>query len=264
MKHVTAIEKMIDDGQVAEAHESLEELLAIGPNNVQALKLLAALYEHEGRFDEEEKIWHRVFEIDREDEETIEYFQKSQLEDREHYYFTDVLPEGGRRFIAYPRSLVNISMIGLVGCVCFLMLTRMTTENQLISSPAAVMVAFLILVISPWVGIIYTWAKALRTVSVTASHIEVKTRFRTFKYQWSDLSRISLAHSQSPSDEELRLVLLPSEGNQHPSLSIDFNEHSSSIRARRYLINEIRDFHSHIEYDILEDLKLNKKSTVHL
>ena len=264
MKHVNAIEKMIEDGKVEEAHQSLEELLEIGPNNVQALKLLAALYVHEGRFDKEERIWHRIYDVDNEDDDTIEYFQKSQLEDREHYYFTDVLPGGGRRFIAYPRSLVNISMVGLMGCVGFLMLTRMSTEQEILKSPAAVMTFFLVLVISPWIGIIYTWAKSLRSVTVTSSHIEVKTRFRTFHYDWNQISKISLAHSQNPSDEELRLVVVPHEHHSTPSISIDFSEDTSSIRARRYLINEIKDFHSQIEYDILEDLQLSKKTTVHL
>ncbi|WP_132317073.1 tetratricopeptide repeat protein [Pseudobacteriovorax antillogorgiicola] len=263
MRHVNAIEKLIENGHVDEAHESLEELLAIGPNNVQALKLLAALYVHEGRFEDEEKVWRRVFEIDNEDIDAIEYFQKVQLEDREHYYFTDVLPGGGRRFIAYPRSLVNISMIGLVGCVGFLLLTRFSSEQEMMKSPLAVMTCFLVLVISPWVGIIYTWAKSLRTVNVTSSCIEIKTRFKSFRYDWDQLKKISLAHSQNPSDEVLRLVIVPSP-EKGPPVTIDFNEDTSSIRARRYLINEIRDFHSKIDYDILEDLNLNKKTTVNL
>ena len=48
----------------------MEQLLELGPNNVQALKLMASLYVHQGRFDEEEQVWRRV-EIDNEDDEAI-------------------------------------------------------------------------------------------------------------------------------------------------------------------------------------------------
>lgn len=265
MKHVKAIEQLIDEGQVPEAYSSLEELLAIGPNNVQALKLLASLYVHEGRFDKEEESWRRIIDIDNEDEDAIEYFQKSQLEDREHYYFTDVLPGGGRRFIAYPRSLVNISLLGLLGCISFLILTRMSTEQEMLNSPIAVMLCFLILVLSPWVGIIYSWSKSLKSISITSDSLEVQTRFRNISYSWERLEKVTLAHSKNPNDEELRLVIIPQDRNKDmPAVTIDFNEDTSSIRARRYLINEIRNFHQDVDYTILEEISLGKKDSVNL
>lgn len=264
MQHVSAIEKLIAKGETEEAENSLEQLLELGPNNVMALKLLASLYVQQGKFDEEDRIWRRIFEIDNEDEDAIDFYQRSQLEDREHYYFTDILPEGGRRFIAYPRSLIQISLLGLVGCIIFLMLTRLASEEDVMGSPVTVMLSFLVLVISPWVGIIYTWAKSLRTVNINQSAIEFTTRFRSFRFNWENIEKISLAHSQHPDDNQLRLVIVPRSQGDVPSVSVDFCEDSSSIRARRYLINEIRGYHNIIDYDVLEQLNLDKQKIISL
>ncbi|NRA66580.1 MAG: tetratricopeptide repeat protein [Pseudobacteriovorax sp.] len=265
MNHVTAIEKMIDEGDINQAFESLEQLLALGPNNIQALKLLAALYVHQGRFDEEQDVWRRIYEVDDEDEDVAEYFQKAQIEDREHYYFTDILPEGGRRFIAYPRSLIQISLFGLAGCISFLLLTRFTSSEQMTNSPVSVMVAFVVLVISPWIGIIITWSRSLRAVNVTNNSLEFSTRFKTHSFRWEDIQKISLAHSKHPNDQQLKLVVLPKEGqaNSQP-VAIDFSEDKSSIRARRYLISEIRSHQKTIEYDVFENLGLNKTNCISL
>jgi len=263
MRHVTTIKKLIAAGQLSQAHEALEELLEIGPKNMEALKLLAALYVHQGRFEDEERIWRRIYEIEHDDEEALEFFQKVQIEDREHYYFTDILPDGGRRFIAYPRSLVNISIVGLLGCIIFLVLTRLSTDEEMLQSPVAVLVSFFVLVISPWAGILYTWAKSLRAVEVTRQAIEVSTRFRSFSYRWEDIERICLVHSNYLFDGSLRLMISPRQSDL-PSVSIDFSENRSSLRARRHLINEIKDFYNLIQYEELENVRQAKRLTITL
>ncbi len=259
MKHVNAIKEMIHEGQIYEAKEALEDLLELGPNNIEALKLLAFLFNHQGKYEDEELVWRRVFEIDREDEDTHEYFQKVQLEDREHYYFTDVLPDGGRRFIAYPRALVNISLVGLLGCVAFLILTRLSTEDEMLNSPAAVVVSFLVLVVSPWVGIFYAWAKSLRSVQITRDNLEISTRFKSLTLAWQEIENIFLAHSADPMRDDLKLIIT-TRRNDVPAIAIDFSEKSSSIRARRHLINEIKDFYQPISYEDLDKLSLSKRS----
>ena len=137
MSHVAKIKSMLDQGEVNEAQDALENLLELGPNNVEALKLKAFLYMAQGRFNEEEKVWQKVFEVDQEDPDAIEFLQRKHMEDREHYYFTDILPEGGRRYLAYPRTLVNISLIGLIGCISFLLLTRLSDDFEFATSPRA-------------------------------------------------------------------------------------------------------------------------------
>ncbi len=79
MKHVQKIQEMFDAGDRSEASNALETLLALGPNNIEALKMKAMLFSSEGRFQDEEKTWFRIAEIDREDPDAIAYFYKKRL-----------------------------------------------------------------------------------------------------------------------------------------------------------------------------------------
>lgn len=258
MKHVTQIRKIVENGQFEEAHQAIEDLLELGPKNIEALKLKAALFDHVGRFDEEETIWRRIVEVDNEDDEAIQYFLKAQLEDREHYYFTDPLPGGGRRFLAYPRTLVTVSLIGLVGCVSFLFMTR-SQALPLTSSPYLIISAFLLLVVSPWLAIVYLYIRTIRSINITSSALEVSTRFKTYRYAWPDIQQICLAHSGEPTAGELKLVILPREKATAP-ISIDMGEATSAVRARRHLIHEIRDYFQDISYEELDSLAIDKRS----
>jgi tetratricopeptide (TPR) repeat protein len=63
MKHVTSIKKIIESGDREEAQQAIDNLLELGPNNLEALKLKAMLYSSEGRFSEEAQVWHRVLQV---------------------------------------------------------------------------------------------------------------------------------------------------------------------------------------------------------
>jgi tetratricopeptide (TPR) repeat protein len=258
MKHVTHIRKIVEKGHLEEAHKAIEELLELGPKNLEALKLKAALFDHVGRFEDEELLWRRIIDIDSEDEDAIQYFQKAQLEDREHYYFTDPLPGGGRRFLAYPRTLVSVSFIGLIGCVSFLLLTR--ANGQMITqSPFLLLAAFLLMVVSPWLAIIWLYVRTIRSINVTSAALEVCTRFKTFRYPWPEIQQICLAHSGEPAEGELKLMILPLEKSTLP-MSIDFAEATSAVRARRHLIQEIRDYFQDIRYEQMDSLPVDNRS----
>ncbi len=257
MKHVNAIKEIVAQGQFEEAHEALADLLELGPHNMDALKLKAALFEHVGRFEDEDIVWRRIIEIDGEDEDAIQFFQRSQLEDREHYYFTDPLPGGGRRFLAYPRALIGVSFAGLIGCVMFLLLTR-SGSQILANSPSGVLFAFLMLVVSPWFAIIYLYVRTIRSINITKTGLEVSTRFKTFLYPWTSISNIYLAHSPDPLRHELRLVVLANEP-AIPSLNIDFGEGTSAVRARRHLLQGIRDHFHDVRYERLSTVPLQRK-----
>lgn len=260
MRHVNAIKEIVAKGQFEEAHLALTDLLELGPHNLDALKLKAALFEHVGRFEDEDLVWRRIIEIDQEDDDAIQFFQRSQLEDREHYYFTDPLPGGGRRFLAYPRALIGVSFAGLIGCVMFLLLTR-SGAQLLASSPGAVLTAFLMLVVSPWFAIIYLYVRTIRSINITAAGLEVTTRFKSFHYPWSSIRNIYLAHSADPMTHELRLLVLP-HAVEIPSLSIDFGEGTSAVRARRHLMHEIRDHFQDIRYERLNTVPVARKGTL--
>ena len=239
MKNLNAIKKIVTDGHFSEAHTALEDLLEMGPKNVEAIKLKAALFAHVGRFEEEEAAWRRVIEIDNEDEDAIEYYQGAQLEDREHYYFTDVLPHGGRRYLAYPKALMTVSFAGLVGCGLFLMLSR-AGSGVLSESPILLFATFLATVISPWLAIFYMFVKSIRAIELTRDGFEVKTRVTTRVYPWREIDQLVLAHSDDLETGKLSLVLKPKDPSLR-SISIDLTPHSSAVRARRHLLAEVRD-----------------------
>lgn len=253
MRHVTAIRQLLDQGQRAEAKSALEDLLSIGPSNLEALKLKALLYAGEGRFPEEEKVWLRILEIDREDPDAIQFIIKKQIEDREHYYFTDDLTGGGRRFLAYPRLLIRISMLGLIGCVSFLMLTRVLEAYPDFNRPEFVLSAFGVMVISPWLGILWTYFRSVRSVSVTRLGLEVATRTRAFRFTWAELGTVSLSHSQDPNEPNLRLVLIPRD-QKNRCIIIDLNEETSAIRARTHFVHELHHHCANFTYDAFEAL----------
>lgn len=263
MRHVANIKKLIDDGKVEEAHRDLDNLLELGPGNVEALRLKAAIYAGEGRFQEEEKIWLKVIELDNEDEDALAWFHNKQIEDREHYYFTDDLREKGRRFLAYPRSLVRISLVGLVGCVSFLILTNRSPEGGGSPDPKNILINFLILVIAPWIAILVTWVRTLRSVTLGPEGMEVSTRLRQYEYKWEEIRSCTLAHSGDPNNPDLRLVVIPDDSKNKP-ISIDLNESSCSIRARVHFINEFSSLGQTVAHGSWEDLSLAPRDTIRL
>ena len=258
MRHLNTIKKIVADGQFEEAHSALEDLLEMGPSNVEAIKLKAALFAHVGRFDDEEAAWRRVIDIDNEDEDAIQYYQSAQLEDREHYYFTDALPSGGRRYLAYPRALVSVSFVGLIGCVAFLCLTRVGAP-LLTDKPLLLFGAFLATVISPWFAIVYMYAKTIQAISLTNDGLEVSTRIKKIMVPWKEIDRILLAHSDDLETSHLKLVLLPKD-NSIPSISIDMTPATSAVRAKRHLLAEVKDHFHKIEHEALSRLTLDQKN----
>ncbi len=258
MRHINNIKKIVADGQFEEAHTALEDLLEMGPSNVEAIKLKAALFAHAGRYDEEELAWRRIIDIDNEDEDAIEYFMASQIEDREYYYFTDALTNGSRRYLAYPRALVSVSLLGLMGCVAFLGLTR-AGMPALNDSPLLLFATFLATVVTPWFAIVYMYAKTIRSITLSSDGFEVSTRMKKIMVPWKEIDRILLAHSDDLETSQLQLVVVPKD-NGIPSIAVDMTAATSAVRARRHLLSEMRDHFPKIEHEASGRIPLNLKN----
>jgi tetratricopeptide (TPR) repeat protein len=255
--HIKQIQEMVDQGETTEALSALENLLLIGPNNIAGLKLRAMLYEQEGRFKQEAEIWDKIVTVDNEDFDAINYLYRRQIEDREHFYFTDDLPEGGRRYLAYPRSLVNTSIIGLLGCIFFLVLSR--TNTPIAQNPQLSLVAFGVLVMLPWLAIIFTWIKSIKHVCVNNKGISVATRLKELHFMWNDLDNVTLAHSHDPDNPRLALVLTPKDEDL-PNIEIDLDSSRSAIRARSYLVKEISVIYHRFSYTHTSEIPERKKT----
>jgi len=239
MMHVKEIRELVEQGKTSDAHDAIDLLLELGPHNTEALKLRALLYGQQGRFPEETKCWERVIDIDCEDEDAITFFRMRHLEDREHFYFTDDLPDGGRRFIAYPKSLVKNTFYALIGCLTFLIFTRLSLYFPTLEKPEVLLPVFVVSVLFPWVGTLIAWIKAIRSVSLTRSRFEVATRFKTHFLEWKDVDSVYIAHQSTDDEDFLSLIIMPNSKNLHP-IEIDLSVESSSIRARTFLVKEVR------------------------
>ena len=232
----------MEQGQVDEARGALDDLLALGPGNLEALKVKAAIFGSEGRFRDEEQIWHQILEANPEDEDAVEYVQQRQID----FYFTDDLPGGSRRFLAYPRALVKISLLGLIGCVSFLLLTKVAEQEKWSFGPELIFASFFFFVICPWIGILASWSTSLKNIVTGLDGLIIATRFKSYAYKWTELKSICLVYANNPLDPDLRLMFTPSDGSR--PILVDLNEGSSSIKARTYLVNELSHYFPEITY----------------
>lgn len=258
MLHVKQIREIVEAGKNPEAHDALDQLLALGPNNTDALKLRARLFEIEGRFGDEARIWDKVGTIDREDPDAVTYFLRKQLEDREHFYFTDDIPGGGRRFLAYPRSLVNRSAMGLVGCIAFLLASQLSTRIPALGEPIVMLGMFALFVISPWIGIVATYISGIKSISLSPQGIDVATRLKVTSFKWDDVEKVCLARSAQGDEAFLSLVIMPKDRTVRP-IEIDLNQGSTAIRARSYLVREIARLFSEPECVSRSTLDLDRR-----
>ncbi len=261
MKHVAEIKKIIAQGQTEEAADALEDLLAIGPQNVEALKLRALLFAHKGQFNDEAKVWEKIIEVDNEDFDAIDYYRQRQLEDQEHFFFTEELPEGGRRFITYPKGMVQTAFYGLFGCLVFLTFGRLSRSIPALSGKYLMIAMFALMVLAPFIKIIFTWLTALRSVSVNRNGLVFSTRFKTLEYQWNDIENLYLAHSASVDQSSLSLIVKPIDGKRI-AVELDLTENSTSVKARSHLLKELKRFNQTPEHVARNDLSLTKKQTI--
>jgi hypothetical protein len=240
MRHVSTIKKIIDKGEFKEAMSALESLLSLGPNNLEALKLKAMLFHAEGRFIDETKVWEKILNVDREDVDAINYIFKQQNEDREHYYFTDEVPGGGRRYLAYPKALITMSMFGLFGCLAFLSISKLSDQYPWLAEAEVMLANFAAFVMLPWVGIIISYFRSVKSVSILPTGIEITTRVKLLRFQWIDVEKLCIVSNLSDGKLSLSLLVLPKvSAGKLPIVSLDLTDNSSSIRAKTYLMRDI-------------------------
>lgn len=248
------IEKDVEKGRFEEAYAGLEEILSIGPKNTKALKMKALLLALEGKFSEEAQIWRKVISVDAEDEDALEYFQRTVNEQREHEFFSDILLSGGIRFIANPRSVVTTSFIGLMGCAIFLSIMNFAHRFVFLTKPLITYSSFLIFVMLPWFMILYVYFRALRDITIDRDAIHLRTRTSDFSLQWKDISEFYLVRSQNNG----LFILLISKLSDKPSVLINIGGYTP-VRAPSFLVREITRVFRDPLYETLESFKFTKK-----
>lgn len=261
MKNVAEIQSIAESGDISSAHQALDGLLEMGPRNVEALKLRARLYEVSGQFQQEAKIWDQIARIDRDDTDLADYIARRQHEDRENFYFTDALPGGGKRFVAFPRRMVRAAATGLIGCVIFLILARLAGVWPVLNHPVVMLSSFVLLVITPWFAILASYAKSLRYVAVSKEGIEIGTRFKVHKLPWVSVENVILAQDDRHETYRLSLIVV-SKADAPFNFELDFNENTTPIRARSYFVREIMHTWGEPTYASRKNVDTNAKTTI--
>jgi hypothetical protein len=253
--NVARIQERAESGDLHGAEQALEALLEMGPRNLEALKLKAQLFAVKGRFFDEAKIWEKVSQIAREDDDLLDYLVRRQTEDREHFYFTDPLQNGGKKFLAFPRRLMSTATFGFIGCLTFLTLARLGTKYPILVHPVFVISAFFLLVAAPFLGIMISYMRSTRYISVGMDGVEVAKRIGKHKIARSDVEKVYLAYDDSKADWTLHLVFI-NKDKSGANFHIDFGEHSTAIRARTHFLKEIMRFFGDPESIATKDLHL--------
>ena len=261
MMHVKQIKTMIDEGHYDAALSNIENLLLLGPHNLDALKLKAFLMEGRGYFYDALRVWLHIAQIAPDDEDAISFVQSKQLEDKEHYYFTDELPDGGRRFLAYPRSLLKISLWGLIGCLIFLFSVRYAEGQGIGVTPLYMGLSFLVLVITPWVAIFYVYFRAIHAISLTHAGVEISTRLKSRFFAWAELDKVAFAHQLHPVNPMLYFVLVPKDTQARP-IVVDLSDEITAIRARTHLPTEVKKFCENVAFCDLSQIDLSHQRPI--
>jgi hypothetical protein len=256
--NVAKIQTLAESGDLQGAHQALDNLLDIGPNNLAALKLRAQLLGITGRFFEESAVWEKISLIARDDDDLMDYLVRRQSEDREHYYFTDAIPGGGKRFLAFPRKMVTAATLGLVGCMTFLIIARLGLKFPIFNHPMVIISGFVGLVLAPWVGIMWSYAKSIRHVTVAMDGFEVATRFKRHHIPRSDVLNVFVAYEDKKNTWNLSVIVTPKDATK-PAFEIDLNEKSTPIRARTHFLRELTRFFGEPKYAAKPEIQAQLK-----
>lgn len=237
MNHANAIEKLIDQGEAVQAYAAIDNLLLLGPKNVGVLKLHARLLSEEGRFDEEAEVWLKVLKIDREDSDAINFFLNLQREDKEHFFFSEAIVTGGRKYLTFPKAFLRSALWGFFGCTGFLATAEIMAKNGFWANTAIVFGSFFILVVLPWIAIGYSLATSFKAVSITPDALVLHKRFRDITLPWAQLTDICIAFSRYPDKERLGVMAFSKTSEGRPYfLNLD---RKASIRARSHFLRDL-------------------------
>ncbi len=235
MKHVQTLKKELQEGTCQNPHSDLNELLLMGPNNLEAIKLKAFLYHYEGRFDEESSAWHKIIEIDPEDQDALRYLRSMKTEDIEYMYFTSEEEGQGRRFFLFPQKLIKVSLIGLIGCILFLVTSYILEQTPYISDEL-ILGLFLLTVFTPWILIGIRFLTTPNSITIDNNGISINSRTKKKFIPWNSTKQIQCIHDMNFDSTEFKMLFKDSSDSTNCQINLG---PGSCIRAKTYFIREI-------------------------
>lgn len=255
MMHVKQIVELIEDGKSQEAEDAIEQLLALGPSNIEAMKLRAAICSRQGRFSEELEVWTKVLKIDSEDPDALHWFELQNLEEQEHHFYSDHITGGGARYITYQKGLLRPMIFGLIGSLGFTFFTNLAlTHAPALIKNEVLIAGFFLVVFVPLVLVIHAFLTSMYLVTINKDGILIQTRLARYNYSWDELDNILLSHEMSLAGPKLNLFFIPKQAHKL-ILSIDLNPDETSIRSRRHFIQDITELYKKPKSILRQNIK---------
>lgn len=261
MKTIDDIKNLINTNRREEALTALNILLSLGPNNISALALKGTLLAQEGRFTEEHKVWEHILSLEPENTDALDYLEQQYLEERESYFFTTTLAEGGKRFLIRPKEMIDTAIFGLLGCMAFLMVNDISLIYYLLGTKIVSTLSFLLFILIPWLYIISQFLKMPLELALTPKGITVISRTKRYFLPWHDIQHIHIAHRTEQHHFSLAVIILP-KNSQRPIIEIDIARESSSLTAKSLFIKEILFYFKSVRFSQRQALAIQNKPII--
>ena len=261
MKTIDDIKNLINANRREEAFTELDTLLHLGPNNVKALALKCTLLAQEGRFTEEQRLWEQILAVDPENTDAIEYLQQKYLEERESYFFTTPLAGGGKRFLIRPKEIIDTAIFGLLGCMAFLIINDISFIYYLVGTKIVSTLSFLFFIFVPWLYIISQFLKMPLELALTPKGVCVISRTKRYFLSWDEIQHIHIAHRTEPHHFSLAIIILPKQ-LQRPIIEIDIARESSSLTAKSLFLKEVIFYFKSVRFSQRNALALKDKPII--
>jgi hypothetical protein len=251
MKHIRDAQKLLDAGDGPGTLAVVENLLELAPKNVEALRLKARVLDGWGQFEDSLNLLRRIAFIDNYSDESMADLEARVQEEREALVFSELAPEG-RWYFAFPRSQIWISLYGFFGCASFLLLSTQWL-NQGAARLQELLVAFVVLVVVPWVALSVVHFSGVKKVLVGLDGIRICKRFNSQTYSWKQLSVAVIEYDRNLLSSHLKLILYSQENMKQPLLELNISEKNCVVRARRHFVRCVLSYMNCVTYRARQD-----------
>jgi hypothetical protein len=246
MKHIRDAQKLLEAGDGPGTLVIVENLLELAPKNIEALRLKARVLDGWGQFDESLSLLKRIAFIDNYSDESMTDLEERVQEEREALVFSELAPEG-RWYFSLPRSQIWISLYGFFGCASFLLLSTQWL-NQGTARLKELLVAFIILVVVPWVALSIVHFTGIKKVLVGLDGIRICKRFSNQTYSWKQLSVAVIEYDKNLLNGHLKLILYAQENIKQPVVELNISEKGCAVRARRHFVRCVLSYMNCVTY----------------
>jgi DNA-binding transcriptional ArsR family regulator len=246
MKHLKDAKILLEQGDSAGAMEIVENLLSFSPKNSEALKIKSFILDSWGRFDESLAILHFLGKLSSSVEEPYEELDRRIEEDRESLIYSRLTPEGRWYFQFSPLQML-VSLLGLMGCLLFLITSPSFFENSSAQLSSGLAVSFLSLVVFPWILLLILNLQGIKKILVGLTGIQVFYGLKKIAYSWEQLGSVVIEYDTNLNSDYLHMIVY-SKTTREALLDFDISKSKSVIRARRHFVRLVLSYIDTVSY----------------